>query len=139
MNVKQLQEKLHRHQAYYDAKFAEYKQMDISSTKSFKRYRRLNKLSVLISKLILELTTEMMIAVFSDDDVDFEELEREQLKQYDNKIVDHDVFCAMESSPVVEYVENIEKKHCEHINNETIPIRGTLETITICHDCGCEL
>lgn len=30
-------------------------------------------------------------------------------------------------------------KDCKHKETETIAIPGTLETITICHDCGYEI
>lgn len=30
-------------------------------------------------------------------------------------------------------------EQCIHENNETIEIKGTDESIVICHDCGCEI
>lgn len=33
----------------------------------------------------------------------------------------------------------MKNEECKHENNETIAIPNTLETITICHDCGYEI
>ena len=66
MNVSELKAKLEKHQAYYDAKFSEYVQIDKSATRSLKRNSRLLTLSNLITALIMELNTEMMIAAFKD-------------------------------------------------------------------------
>lgn len=64
-----LKAKLEKHQTYYDAKFAEYKQMDVSSKKSLNRYSRLLTLSNLITSLIIELNNEMAIAAFVDEGI----------------------------------------------------------------------
>lgn len=64
--VKALQIKLERHQAYYDFKKQHLNQLDVTSRKWLHRYSRLLDLSNLITKLIIELNTEMMISAFAD-------------------------------------------------------------------------
>ncbi|WIY58983.1 hypothetical protein [Bacillus arachidis] len=36
-------------------------------------------------------------------------------------------------------IENDKEASCQHEDNQTIEIKGTDESITICHDCGKEL
>lgn len=36
-------------------------------------------------------------------------------------------------------IQNEALKNCQHENSETIPISGTHETFTVCHDCGVEI
>lgn len=37
------------------------------------------------------------------------------------------------------YCKSCHEKHCEHDKSETIPVANGLDTITVCHDCGCEM
>ena len=74
-----LQAKLEKHQDYYAVKFAEYTKMDMYDYNTLKRLKRLTKLSALISKLRLEVTTEMMIAVFADEEVEVVEEQQSEV------------------------------------------------------------
>lgn len=48
-----------------------------------------------------------------------------------------------ETDPYIEqqlrFARRFAQPNCTYINNETIDIPGTDESITICHDCGYEL
>lgn len=50
----------------------------------------------------------------------------------------HKLLTDAETSTIRKWCQEY-KTECQHKNSETIPIRGTDETICICHDCGKEL
>lgn len=84
----------------------------------------------LISDYITYIAGESGDSQYFDEVKDFEFPQIEKVR----KMLE-DVGCTLE----IDYDEETSKESCSHSNLETIDIVGTLETITVCHECGKEL